>query len=436
MSSDALSSPEAPVRGDEVMRRILIRVMPLPVLLGLICIIDRTNIAYASLQMNEDLGLSATAYGFGAGILFFGYFLLEVPSNLALRRFGAGRWLARIAITWGIVSGATAFVWDEASFFVLRFLLGVAEAGLFPGVVLYLTYWFPRQYRGRAMALFMACIPISSIVGGPVSGLLLTADGFLGLRGWQLIFLVEALPAVVLGLLAAWFLLDSPDRARWLSDAERRWLVAQLQREEGEAAPSRHDTIGAALRNRYVWLFTIMYFCFACNSYGVSFFLPRIAAGFQLTEVQVGLVSAVPYAVGLVAMLWVGRRSDRTGERRLHFAVPMVIGGLGLLGTGLALSVPILALLFASIAVAGLMSALGTFWPRPTALLSGTVAVAGIALINSFGNIGGFVGPYVFGFLTDLSGGGYTLPLLFLTALALLGGALAFAVRAAARHSA
>lgn len=419
-----------------LIRRIDRRVLLLPFLLGLISIIDRVNIGFAKASLSADLGLSATAYGFGAGVLFLGYFALEVPSNHALRRFGARVWLTRIAVTWGIICSLTAFVTTDWQFYLARFLLGAAEAGLFPGVVLYLTYWYPAAWRGRAIGIFMACIPAASIVGGPVAGWIMGLHEVAGLHDWQWLFLIEGLPAIVLGLLLVTLMHDRPEQVSWLSDKEKSWLADQRRVEEAGEGMAGHvrGSLSAVLRSPTVWLFTLIYFCYACGSYGLAFFLPAILKGFGApSPAMVGLLTAIPYLVGAGAMTLVSRHADRTGERRFHLAIPMAIGAIGLLGAGLTLQTPAVSYAFFIVAGIGLMSSVANFWARPTRLLAGTAAASGIAIINSFGNIGGFVGPYAFGWTIDLSGGKNLAGLVFLAVVIVLGAVVAFAIRAGAR---
>jgi len=413
MALDARAVPNATIR------KITWRIMPLPFVLGLVSIIDRTNISYAALEMNKDLGFSTTVYGLGAGILFLGYFLFEVPSNLLLERIGARRWLARIAVTWGIIAAAMALVHNETVFYILRFLLGVAEAGLFPGVVLYLTYWFPARYRARATGLFMLSVPIASVIGAPMSGWLVGLDDVLGMSGWQFMFVVQGVPAILLGVLLWRLLIDRPADASWLEPAERDWLNGELAAEADRAAPSHRMSTG--LRSGKVWAFTAVYFCYAIGQYGLIFFLPQIIKRMDFTNTQVGFIGTLPYIVGAIAMVVITRSSDRTGERRWHFAGSMLVASAGLVGAALTMSVPVVALMFLVIVGIGAFGALGTFWPLPTTMLTGTAAAAGIAVINSVGNTGGFVGPYAVGYLTDHLGG-FLPGLLLLAAFAAAGG--------------
>lgn len=433
-----MSSPAVldPARQRALVSRMHVRVLLLPFLLGLISIVDRVNIGFAKSSLMSSLHLSDAAYGFGAGVLFLGYFALEVPSNKALERFGARVWLFRIAITWGTICSLTAFVWNDWSFYAARFLLGAAEAGLFPGVVLYITQWYPSAWRARAVGIFMACIPASAIVGGPVAGWIMRLHQAWGLADWQWLFLIEGLPAVVLGVMLLLFLRDSPETVGWLDETEKRWLRDRLDAEAaGGVAGHVKGSLGAVLRSPYVWLFTFVYFCYACGSYGTAFFLPAIIKGFGVPDpVMVGLINAVPYAIGAAVMVLVARHSDSTGERRLHLAVPLATAGVCMLAAGLTLRTPGLAYAAIIVAVCGLMASVGNFWARPTRLLAGTAAASGIAVVNSVGNIGGFVGPYAFGALVGATGSSVA-GLVFLAVVLVAGAAVAFAVRAGARDA-
>lgn len=416
-------------------RKIDRRVLVLPFLLGFISIIDRVNIGFAKASVSTDLGLSATAYGFAAGVLFLGYFALEVPSNAALRRFGARIWLCRIAITWGLICSLTAFVSTQWLFFLMRFLLGAAEAGLFPGVVLYLTFWYPAGQRARAIGIFMACVPAATILGGPLAGWIMGLHSAWGLNDWQWLFLIEGIPAVLLGIALIWTLTDTPATAGWLTPAEREFLQARLDAEKDTATAGHvRGALRAVVRSPLVWLFTLIYFCYANGQYGLAFFLPGIIADFGAdTPLKVGLFNAIPYGLGVIAMVLVARHSDRTGERRWHVAIPLFVGAVAMLGAGLTLQHPVISFCFFIVVGIAAMTTLGNFWPRPTRLLAGTAAASGIAVINSFGNIGGFVGPYAFGWLVDLTGGRNTAGLIFLSASLLVGGIVAASISAGAR---
>jgi ACS family tartrate transporter-like MFS transporter len=401
------------------------RLIPFMFVLYVVSYLDRINVGFAALQMNAALGFTPAVYGLGAGIFFLGYCLLEVPSNLILARVGARRWIARIMIGWGIVSACMMFVRTPASFYALRFLLGVAEAGFFPGMILYLTYWFPAAERARALALFITSTAMAGVIGAPLSGLLLGIGGAGGLAGWQWLFLVEGIPAVLLGLLVLRVLPNGPAEASWLTERERRWLLDRLDAERA-ATERRHGlTLRQALTSGRVLALGALYFCLAMGLYGIGFWLPQIVKGISArSDAAVGLLTAIPYLVGAVGMVVIARHSDRTGERRRHVAVSAFVAALGMgasaLASGADTSSP--ALLLATVAVAGLgiWGALGTFWTLPTAFLSGTAAAGAIALINAVGNVGGFVGPYAIGLVRGSSTS-------FVGALALLAAALAVA---------
>jgi MFS transporter, ACS family, tartrate transporter len=414
--------------GRTTLAKITLRLIPFMFVLYIVAFLDRVNVGFAALQMNEDLGFSDTIYGIGAGIFFIGYFVFEVPSNLIMEKVGARIWIARIMLTWGVISSAMFLVGGETSFYILRFLLGVAEAGFFPGMILYLTYWFPARERARAVALFMAAIPLSGVIGSPLSGAILTLDGLAGFAGWQIMFLAEGIPAVLLGIVVLFFLPDGPDDARWLEPEERGWLREALERENRIKSEHGEYTTLQALTNGKVWLLSAIYFGVVTSVYGVSLWLPLIIedlSGFG--TFAVGLLGAVPYVAGAVGMVLFARHSDTTGERRWHVAVAAFIATVGLVLTGVTAS-PVVEMVALTLAALGIYSTLATFWSLPTAFLSGTAAAAGIALINSVGNLGGFVGPYVVGFLSDTTGSFYA-GLLLLAALILVAGLLALAVR-------
>ncbi len=394
------------------------RLIPFLIVCFFVAYLDRVNISFAALTMNKDLGLSASAFGFGAGIFFLAYFLFEVPSNLILERVGARKWIARIMFTWGLVSGAMAFVGGETSFYVLRALLGIAEAGFFPGIIFYLTLWFPTVYRARIMGSFMAAIPLSTVVGAPISGLLLELDGLMGMKGWQWLFILEAAPALILSVAVVFYLTDRPADAAWLEPEERAWLVARLEQEQRQRETVRRYSVTEALMNPRVWTLSLVYFGAVATNYGLSFFLPQIVKGFGVTNVQAGLLSALPYVVGLVSVVWWGRRSDRKLERRFHLAFPLFIASAGI-AVSTALDDPAMKMVALSAAGFGIFGALPVFWTFPTAFLSGAAAAVGIALINSLGNLAGFAGPYAMGRLKDLTGT-YTIGLLSVSAAGFL----------------
>ncbi len=383
--------------------RVTTRLVPFLILCYFVAYLDRVNVGFAALTMNKDLGISATAYGFGAGIFFLSYFVFEVPSNLFLERFGARKWIARIMVTWGILSGATAFVQGEYSFYLVRFLLGIAEAGFFPGIIFYLTLWFPAAYRARIIGYFMAAIPLSSVLGAPVSGALLGMDGVMGMHGWQWLFIVEAVPAVLLAVVVFYYLTDRPADAAWLPQEGRTWLANRLTLEQRQREAAQHFTVVQALTNPKVLALSLVYFgAVACN-YGIGFFLPQIVKGFGLTNLATGFVTAIPYVVGVVAIIYWGRRSDQKQERKFHAAFALLVAAVGIAASTF-LSDPTMKMLALSVAAFGVFGALPVFWTLPTSFLSGAAAAGGIAIINSIGNLSGFVGPYLVGYIKDQTG--------------------------------
>jgi len=355
--------------------------------------------------MQKDLGMSDAVYGIGAGIFFIGYFFFEVPSNIALQRFGARKWIAPIMIIWGFISFCTMFTKNTAYFYIIRFILGLFEAGFFPGVILYLTYWYSRGHRAKMVAAFMTAIALSGVIGGPISGWILSnISGLYGLRGWQWLFLLEGIPSVIVGLLVYYILDDNPTKAKWLTTDERNLLIQRLSEDEEikKAQGYSHHTLKDAFKSLNVWLFCLVYFGIVMGTYGIGFWLPQIIHDTITKNVwKIGLISAIPWASGVIAMVWNGHHSDVTGERRWHIALATILGSIAFVVSGIpGISGPaiIIALCFAT---AGLMSALPSFWALPTSILSGTAAAAGIAWINSIGNLAGFVSPYIVGKIRD-----------------------------------
>jgi D-galactonate transporter len=393
------------------------RLVPFLITCYFVAYLDRVNVGFAALTMNQDLHLSASAFGLGAGIFFVAYFFLEVPSNLFLERVGARRWIARIMFTWGIVSGATAFVRGETSFYVVRVLLGIAEAGFFPGIIFFLTLWFPTVYRARIIGSFMAAIPLSSVIGAPISGALLGLNGVMGLKGWQWLFILEALPALLLSFVVYFYLTDRPSDAAWLQPDERAWLIERLRQEAAAREAARRYTVAQALTNPRVLALSAAYFGATATNYGLSFFLPQIVKAFGVSNVQAGIITALPYVAGTIAIVWWGRHSDRTLERRYHFAGALFVASAGI-AASTALPNPVLKMVALTIAGLGIFACLPVFWTLPTAFLSGAAAAGGIALINSIGNLAGFAGPYAVGLLKDATGS-YTPGLLSLAAAGL-----------------
>jgi MFS family permease len=377
------------------------RLIPLLFLCYVAAYLDRVNVGFAKLSMLKDLHFSETIYGFGAGIFFVGYFIFEVPSNVILHKLGARLWIARVMITWAIISAAMMFVKTPMGFYVLRFLLGAAEAGLFPGVILYLTYWYPSARRGRIIAMFMTGIPVSGVLGGPLSGWILhTAEGANGLAGWQWLFIIEAIPSVILGLVIILLLDRGIEQAKWLTPEEKRVLAANI------AADSK-DVASQSFRDGFmrpmVWALSGIYLFFIMGLYGVDFWLPTLIKGSGVTDpLEIGLLTALPYAAAAAAMILVGQSSDASRERRWHIAVPGVIGTAGwclavYAGTGNVA----LAMIGLTVATICVLTTLCQFWCLPTAILAGAAAATGVAVVNSFGNLAGFVSPYVIGWIID-----------------------------------
>jgi D-galactonate transporter len=405
-----------------VFAKVTRHLMPLLFLCYVIAYVDRINVGFAKLQLREALGVDeevfGTAYGFGAGLFFIGYFLFEVPSNLILQRVGARLWIARIMLVWGLISAATMFVRSTTTFYIMRFLLGAAEAGFFPGIVLYLTYWYPSRERARTVTLFATGGLMAGVVGSPLSGAIMQHfDGLARLAGWQWLFLIEGLPSLLLGFAVLVFLPDGLHRARWLSPAERAWLQSQLDDDAAQLAIQSRHRLRDAFTSGRLWLLCLLYFLLNVGGYGYEFWLPTIIQGFSgQGESVVGLIGAIPYCAAAVVMVLVGRHSDRTGERRWHVAAAAMTSA-----AGFVLSVwfqnPIVAVAALTLAFVGLKSTLGPFWALGTTFLSGTAAAGGIAWINSVGNLGGFVGPTVVGAIQDATGSN-------VAALLALGGAL------------
>jgi len=402
------------------------RLIPFLILCYFVAYLDRVNVGFAALTMNADLGLTASAFGFGAGIFFLAYFLFEVPSNLLLERVGARKWIARIMFTWGLISGATAFIGGETGFYVVRVLLGLAEAGFFPGIIFFLTLWFPAVYRGRIIGSFMAAIPLSTVIGAPVSGWLLGLNGTMGLKGWQWLFILEAVPALILSIVVFFYLTDRPAEASWLEPDERSWLVARLEHEHRQREAARRYSITQALMDPKVLLLSLVYFGAVATNYGLSFFLPQIVKAFGISNLQAGFVTSLPYMVGLIGMLWWGRHSDRTGERRYHLVFSLTVAAAGIAASTM-LEDPRLKMTALSIAGFGIFSCLPLFWTLPTAFLSGAALAGGIALINSIGNLAGFAGPFAVGRIKDLTGS-YTGGLLLLSVAGLVGAIIVLAL--------
>ncbi len=403
------------------------RLIPFLMVCYFIAYLDRVNVGFAALTMNKALGLTATMFGFGSGIFFITYFLFEVPSNLFLDRFGARRWIARIMISWGILSGLMAFIPSiasatglgaETTFYVVRALLGLAEAGFFPGIIFYLTLWFPSVYRGRIIGSFMAAVPLSSAIGAPISGLILGMNGVGGLDGWQWLFIIEAAPAIVLAFVTYFYLTDRPADAHWLAADERAWLGNRLDAERRQREAAHSISVGQAMYNPRVWALSLVYFGMVACVYGVGFWLPQIIKAFGLSNAMTGWVTAIPYAVGAAFMVWYGHRSDVKGERKAHTAAALLLTATGIAASTVSGN-PAMTVVAFTVGACGVFAALPLFWTLPTAVLSGTAAAAGIAVINSIGNLAGFLGPYVMGWVKDATGS-FTGGLLLIAAFAVV----------------
>ena len=408
------------------MRKVAWRLAPFLMFCYFIAYLDRVNLSFAGGPMSKDLGFSASVFGGAAGIFFIAYFFFEVPSNLALDRFGARVWIARIMFTWGLIAGAEAFVRGPTSLYAVRLLLGVAEAGFFPGIIFFLTLWFPAAYRARIVGLFMFAIPISTVIGSPISAALLNTDGFYGLKGWQWMFIIEAIPALVMSVVVLFYLTDRPPNALWLDPEERQWLRDRLAAEQATRAPHGPASWLRAMLDPRVIALGFVYM--GCNipQYGLSFFLPQIVKAFGLTNIQAGFVTALPYAVGAIGMIFWSRNSDAMKERKWHTIIPLLIISVSLTAAAYAGS-PTVKMALLCVAGFGFFTVLPVFWTMPTAFLGAGGAAAGIAAVNSIGNLGGYFGPQVFGYLKDVThGDGASLG--FLAGCALVGAAIVLAL--------
>jgi len=410
-------------------QRIAKRLLPFLFLLYVIAFIDRMNVGAAALQMPRDLGFSEGVIGFGAGIFFLGYFLLEIPGALIVERWGARRWIARIMITWGMITVLMAFIHTERQFYLVRFFVGAAEAGFFPGVIVYLTHWFRYQDRAKAVAVFYAANPISYIIGSPLAGLLLGIT-WLGLRGWRWLFIIEGIPAVLFGIFTIFYLTDWPEKARWLPADERSWITAELQHEKEAKKRARSYSIWEALRHRDVILLTLCYFCAMTGSYGIAFWLPTILKHLSgRSDLQVTLLAALPYVAALITQQLNGWHSDGTCERRWHSALPVFVCGIALVFAVIYRANPTVSILLFIVAGGAFYGFQPCFWAVPTLFLSESAAAASIGLINAVGNLGGFVGPLVMGYLAGRTHS-FAAGLLYLVASLFVSGLLMLAVGA------
>ena len=415
MSNTATPAPSS--LEQRAVRKITLRLIPFLMLLYCVAFLDRINVGFAALTMNHELGLTPRMFSFGAGIFFAGYFAFEVPSTIILHKVGARFWIGRVMITWGLVSVATAFIRGPISFCVLRFLLGLAEAGFFPGVILYLSYWFPAHHRSAVTAMFMAAAPLAGLIGSPVSGALMRLNGLLSLHGWQWLFLVEGIPALVLGLVTFRFLTDRPSGADWLAPDERDWLSHSIQQEQASLKDPRSHSVWRALADWRVLALSLAYFGTSAGLYTIGFWAPLIVNGLGFSIFRTGFLVAIPNLIAVVGMVLWSRNSDRTGERYWHAAIACLIAAAGMAVAARAGSSAILAITGLSLTAFGVSAALLPLWSLPTTFFAGTAAAASIGLINSLGTLGGFVGPYMIGSTTGTGGH-------FSRGLSLVGGTL------------
>ncbi|MFJ2987869.1 MFS transporter [Collimonas sp. NPDC087041] len=388
-------------QAENLYKKVFWRFVPFIMLCYVVAYLDRVNVGFAKLQMSQDLGFSETVFGLGAGIFFLGYFLFELPSNLLMNKVGAKLWIARIMITWGILSACFAWVQTPTQFYVLRFLLGLAEAGFYPGIILYLTYWFPSHRRAKVVATFMAAIPIAGIFGNPLSGWIMQAfHGSSGWHGWQWMFMIEAIPAIVVGIAVVFVMDNSIRKAKWLTESEKDFLEAEIRADQKDKHSPK--STAAVFKDIRIWHMCLIYFCIVMGQYGLTFWLPTLVkASGVVGDFKIGLISAIPFLCAVFAMILIGRRSDRMRERRWHLIVPALLGAIGFVVSAIAADNTVIAIIFLSLAAMGVLTCSPLFWSLPTAFLSGTGAAAGIAVINSVGNLAGFVSPFLVGWLKD-----------------------------------
>ncbi|HVY04915.1 MAG TPA: MFS transporter [Burkholderiales bacterium] len=413
-----------------LVRKMAWKVLPFLLLTYLICIIDRLNVGLAALTMNAELGFTATVFGWGAGLFFIGYFIGEVPSNMILSKIGARIWFARIMITWGIMAVAMGFITGDVSFFVTRFLLGVAEAGFFPGVIYYLTLWFPAEYRGRIFGLFLIISPLNNTIAAPLGGLILKYfDGTLGYPGWRWLFIIEGIPSVVLGFITLKAVIDKPENAKWLTDAEKAYLKTTLEREAAARVETKHLSLWQTIGHPKILMFAVVYTSLAIGIYGLSLWMPQLINAMGVKDkLDIGLVMAIPYLIATICMVLWSRHSDKTGERTFHCAGALGLAGIAMLCSAYAgVESPVLAMTCMTVVAIGMYCSQPTFWAMPTGYLTGVAAAGGIAFINSVGNLGGFIGPFAVGWLKD-NAGGFKAGLTFLATCLLIGAIVALIV--------
>lgn len=413
------SAPLSEAEGERLMRRVLWRLLPFIFCCYVISYLDRTNVGFAALSMNQDLGLTATMFGWAAGLFFFGYFIFELPSNLLLQRFGARVWIARIMVTWGLLSMATAFATGPVSFSILRFLLGIAEAGFTPGIYLFFTYWFPGKWRAKATAAFLLGIPTANIIGSPLSGWLMQQHDVMGLKNWQLLLVTESLPAVLLGIACLWVLVDNPVKAKWLSEREKHWLSNRITQEQQSIGASHGSTLRSALTNPKVFTLAAINFCCIVGSVGIGMWLPQIIKGLGISASTLGLVVALPYILGAIAMTLWARLANRSEQR-----LPYVVAALSMAAVALVVAAlvadPLVKIGALCVAVASILSFQATFWAIPSTFLTGRAAAGGLAMIVSIGNLGGFTGPFMIGVIKDATNS-FVIPFFAVAAILVVG---------------
>ncbi|MBI6856200.1 MFS transporter [Pseudomonas cichorii] len=414
--------PLSDEEGEKLLRRVMLRILPFIFLCYVISYLDRTNVGFAAISMNKDLGLTATMFGWAAGLFFFGYFIFEIPSNLLMQRFGARVWIARIMITWGLISMATAFATGPISFSILRFLLGVAEAGFTPGVYLYFTYWFPGKWRAKAIAAFLLGIPTANIIGSPLSGWLMEMHGIMGLKNWQFLLVAEALPAVLLGIACLFVLVDTPAKARWMNDREKNWLSNRLNQEQQAIGSSHGTTLRSALTNPKVFTLAAINFCCIVGSVGIGLWMPQIIKSLGMTNTTVGLVTALPYVLGAISMTIWARLANRSQQRLPYVASALAFAAVALVGAALT-DDPLLKVTCLALTVSGILSFQATFWAIPSTILTGRAAAGGLALIVSIGNLGGFAGPFLIGLIKDATQS-FSVPFYVVASFLMLGTCL------------
>ncbi len=418
--------------GHRVVNKVIWRIVPFLMLLFVVNLIDRINLSFAALEMNKDLGFTPEVYGFAAGIFFIGYFLFEVPSNLILAKVGAPIWISRIMITWGIISAAMAFTNSSTTFYILRFMLGLAEAGFTPGIFYYLAAWVPAAQRGKVMGTYLMASPGTTVIAAPLSTYLLSFDGIFGLRGWQFMFLAEGIPAVILGVVALFYMTKQPADAKWLAPDERTWLEKVIAADNAQALKVGYQDIWQAMLSGRVLLINALYFCTVIGIYGIGLWLPTIVKSFGLSNMAVGWGVAGPYLLATITMAIWTRRSDRLGERRWHLALPAFVATAAFVVSAL-LGTQLIALIPLAIAAAGIYAVLPLIWTLPNKFLTGLAAAGGIAFINSIGNLGGFVGPYIVGYIREATGS-FTWALMALSLGMFLAGVIALCLPSGLRN--